>query len=413
MQGAVSHPAQPAAANTAAWTARPIASIQPGETATLVKTIAAEDIEAFAGVSGDRNPLHVDAAFARQTRFQRPVAHGMLLGAYVSTLVGMHLPGPGALWTHQSFRWLAPLFAGDRVEITLRVTQVSAGAGTMTIEVSAVNQHGKKVMEGDGGVMILTQQEKKMEPSLSERVVLVSGGSRGIGAATAAAFAQAGACVGVNYLARADAAQEVVAAIQAAGGRAMAVRADVRSADEVGSAVELIASEFGKPVDVLINNASTPAVPRNFLELTWNDMQEMIDVQVRGAFHCTQAVLPKMLEKGSGVIVNIGSAITRTTPPAQWTAFAAAKAALTAMTRSLAVEYGPKGVRVNMVSPGTTETEAIAGIPERLRKVQAMQTPLRRLANPEDVARTVVFLCSEAGQYVTGADIPVSGGATI
>jgi len=396
-----------------AWAARPIASIQPGETATLAKTITTEDIEAFAALSGDRNPLHVDPAFARQTRFQRPVAHGMLLGAYVSTLVGMHLPGPGALWTHQSFRWLAPLFAGDRVEVTLRVTQVSPGAGTMTIEVAAVNQHGRKVLEGEGGVMILTQQEKKMEPSLSERVVLVSGGSRGIGAATAAALAEAGACVGVNYLHRAEAAEELVAGILAAGGRAVAVRADVRNADEVGLAVERVAGEFGKPVDVLINNASTPAVPKNFLDLAWNDMQEMIDVQVRGAFHCAQAVLPAMIEKGSGVIVNIGSAITRTTPPAQWTAFAAAKAALAAMTRSLAVEYGPKGVRVNMVSPGTTETEAIAGIPERLRKVQAMQTPLRRLAHPEDVARTVVFLCSEGGRYVTGADIPVSGGATI
>ena len=86
-------------------------------------------MQAFAALSGDHNPLHVDAAFARQTSFQKPVAHGMLLASYVSTLVGMHLPGPGALWTRQSFRWPAAVFAGDTVELTLRVTHKSEGTG--------------------------------------------------------------------------------------------------------------------------------------------------------------------------------------------------------------------------------------------------------------------------------------------
>lgn len=393
--------------------ARDIASIKAGDTAKLVKKITGADIAAFAQLSGDRNPLHVDAEFARGTSFQRPVAHGMILASYVSTLVGMHLPGPGALWSNQSFRWLKPVFAGDEVEVVLRVTQVSVGANTLTIEVSAVNQNGAKVMEGEGSVMLLTRTERKGEKALSERVALVSGSSRGIGAATAFELARAGACVGVNYLTQADAARSLCRAIADAGGNAFAVQADVTNPEAVAEAMELVSRQFGKPVDVVVNNAAIPPVAKPFLELGWQEVQDMIDVSVRGAFNCARVALPRMLEAGSGVIVNIGSALNHAAPPAQWTAFVTAKAALLAMTRSLAVEFGPKGVRVNMVSPGTTETDAIAAIPERLRKVQAMQTPLRRLAAPEDVARTVAFLCSEAGQYITGADIPVSGGATI
>jgi 3-oxoacyl-[acyl-carrier protein] reductase len=118
-----------------------------------------------------------------------------------------------------------------------------------------------------------------------------------------------------------------------------------------------------------------------------------------------------MIQQKSGRIVNIGSILTWSVPPAQWSAFVVAKTALKALTRSLAAELGPSGVRVNMISPGTTETESTAAIPERLRKLQAMQTPLRRLATPEDIAQTALFLCGEASQFITGADIPVCGGA--
>jgi 3-oxoacyl-[acyl-carrier protein] reductase len=120
-----------------------------------------------------------------------------------------------------------------------------------------------------------------------------------------------------------------------------------------------------------------------------------------------------MLEAQSGRIVNIGSIYAWNSPPANLTGYVIAKAALKAFTKSLAVELGPKGVRVNMVSPGMTETDLISDVPERLRKVQAMQTPLRRLATPDDVARAVAFLCSDAADFITGADIPVCGGVTL
>ena len=390
---------------------REFASIQVGDTAQLVKTISARDLEAFAALSGDYNPLHVDAAFARRTSFQKPVAHGMLVASYVSTLVGMQLPGPGALWTRQNFRWPAAVFAGDTVTVTLRVTHKSEGTGTLAIEVTAVNQNAKTVMEGEGSVMLLERHERKTDRPLAERVALVTGASRGIGAAIALALGQAGAAVAVNYCRDAQSAADVCRAVEQAGGRAVAVQADVADPSAAAAALDHARRAFGGPVDVLVNNASIPHVPRPFLDTAWSDVQAFLDVQVRGAWQCSQAAIPGMLERRSGRIVNVGSILTHNVPPAQWTAFVMAKAALKSLTRSLAVEFGPHGILVNMVSPGMTETESIAAIPERLRKVQAMQTPLRRLGTPEDVARAVVFLCGDGGQYLAGTDIPVCGGA--
>jgi acyl dehydratase len=134
-----------------------LAGIEAGTTAHFSKTITREDIQAFAEVSGDYNPLHLDEEFARGTAFGRPVAHGMLLASFVSRMVGMQLPGAGALWVRQSFRWPLPVFAGDTVDVTLRVTHKSTGTNTIIVEVNAVNQDGKNVMNGEGAVMLLKQ----------------------------------------------------------------------------------------------------------------------------------------------------------------------------------------------------------------------------------------------------------------
>ncbi len=387
--------------------------VAAGAVAHLSKTITRADIEAFAALSGDYNPLHVDREFARATTFQKPVAHGMLLASFVSTMIGMQLPGAGALWTRQSFRWLAPVFAGDTIAIRLRVTHKSEGSNTLTIEVGAVNQDGKTVMDGEGAVMLLERQQKKQERPLAERVAFVSGASRGIGAAVAEELAQAGVAVAVNYRRDEAAARTVVDGIRERGGRALPVEADISDRAAVASAFAAVEREWGRGVDLLVNSAAAPFIPKPFVELDWREIESLFDVQIRGAFYCAQAALPGMLAAKSGAIVNIGSILTSAVPPAHWTAFVMAKAALVGMTRALASEYGPHGIRVNLVSPGTTATDSIGGLPERLRKVQAMQTPLRRLAEAGDVAKAVVFLCSGAAGFLTGVDLPVCGGISL
>lgn len=126
--------------------------IRQGDRAVIVKRFGEEEVAAFAALSGDYNPLHMDSRFAENTRFGKRVVHGMLVASFVSTLVGMHLPGAGALWMQQTFRWRKPVFLGDTVEIVLEVTQKSPGARLLAIRISATNQDGIGVMDGEGAV---------------------------------------------------------------------------------------------------------------------------------------------------------------------------------------------------------------------------------------------------------------------
>jgi 3-oxoacyl-[acyl-carrier protein] reductase len=130
-------------------------NIAIGDKARLSKKVCLEDVRNFAALCGDYNPLHMDHSYSQRTRFERPVVHGMLVASYVSTLVGMHLPGPGALWAQQSFRWRAPVFVDDEVDISLVVTHKSEATRTLALKVTAVNQHSAVVMEGEGLVMVL------------------------------------------------------------------------------------------------------------------------------------------------------------------------------------------------------------------------------------------------------------------
>lgn len=388
-------------------------SIRVGDECRTRRRFSAEAIDAFARVSGDSNPLHVDEAFASQTRFRRRVAHGMLSAAYVSSVVGTQLPGPGALWFQQEFEFLVPVLIDDEVEFTVRVDHKSEATRTIVVSVRGINQHGTLVLKGQGRVMLLDENTRTQSAGVVPGVAVVTGASRGIGAAIAVALARLGHAVVVNYRTDRGRAEEVAAAIHHGGGRALTFVADVADSGSVEAMVTDAAQRFDQPIEILVNNAGGATRQRALLDLTQADLDEHFSTHVRGALNCIKAVAPGMVERGRGRIINIGSTHAWHVPPANLAGYVMAKAALAALTRCAAVELGPKGVRVNMVSPGMTETELIADVPERLRKVFAMQNPLRRLAMPDDVASAVAMLASSAGDYINGADIPVSGGGAM
>jgi 3-oxoacyl-[acyl-carrier protein] reductase len=390
---------------------KPFEEIAVGDTAELQRTLSAELVEAFAALSGDRNPLHLDERFARERQLPKAVSHGMLLGSLVSTLVGMKLPGPGALWTQQSFRWLGPVLVGDTVRVVLRVVHKSAAERSVKVEVEATDQNGRKVMQGEGVVVMTERRPAREQQASSQETVLVTGGSRGLGAVIARAFAAGGAAVVVGYHSRADLAESLCREFSGGPGQAIPVRLDVRDAMSVDAAVGEASGKLGRPISVLVNCAGTSFLPRPFQELAWQEIEDMLEVHLRGAFNCSQAMLAGMIQSQGGVIVNIGSAFAEGAPQAGWTADVIARSALWGLTRSLAAEYGPKGIRVNMVSPGLSSTAPALQVSDRMKKVLALQTPLRRLCAPEDVAETVLFLCSAKASFLTGLDIPVCGGA--
>lgn len=246
------------------------------------------------------------------------------------------------------------------------------------------------------------------------KVVLVTGASRGIGAAIAKAFAQQGATVVVNYLSNDAAAAEVVEACQAAGGDAWAVKADVGSETAVRVMVDEVVREFGQ-IDVVVNNAFSPyafdpQARSRFDELSWSDYRSQFDGTVGAAFNVCRAVLPLFTQRAQGSIVNIVSNLVEN-PVVAYHDYTTAKAALVAFSRNLASEFGPLGIRVNCVAPGLVyPTEASRATRESFRESLIAATPLRRIARPEDVAGPVLFLASDWSGFMTGQVLFVDGG---
>ena len=246
------------------------------------------------------------------------------------------------------------------------------------------------------------------------KVVLVTGASRGIGAAIARAFAAEGATVVVNYLANEQAAGEVVAQCQAAGGDAWAVQADVTSPEAVARMVAQAQEEVGA-IDILVNNAFRaysfdPEQRKRFGEVSWSDYQSQFDGSVGAAYNVCQAVLPQLRRRAQGSIVNIVSDLVER-PLVPYHEYTTAKSALVGFSRNLASELGPLGVRVNCVAPGLVyPTQASGDTRAQFRESIIATTPLRRLARPEDVAGPVLFLASEWSGFMTGQVLFVDGG---
>ncbi len=248
----------------------------------------------------------------------------------------------------------------------------------------------------------------------SGRVALVTGASRGIGAALARAFAEEGATVIVNYLRSARAAEGVVADCRALGGDAFAVRADVTSETETGRLVARAVAEAGR-IDAVVNNAFRPYPfdahrRRLFWDLGWEDYAAQMEGTLRSAHNVCSAVLPELKRRAGGSIVNIVTDLIER-PSVPYHEYTTAKAALIAYSRNLAVELGPFGVRVNCVAPGLVyPTDSSRETREDVLERLAAEAPLGRVAVPADVCGPVLFLASDWSRFMTGQTLYVDGG---
>ncbi len=240
--------------------------------------------------------------------------------------------------------------------------------------------------------------------------VLVTGAATGIGKATALSFATDGYNVAVHYNKSEQGALALCADIAQQGGRALAVRADVSDAAQVKMMVQRVNEVFGH-IDILVNNAGL-AQSKLFTDLTANDWNAMFDVNVKGVFHCCQSVLPGMISRKKGCIVNVTS-IWGLVGASCEVHYSAAKAAVIGLTKALAKELGPSGIRVNAVAPGVIDTDMISGLDNETREALKEETPLCRLGTAEDVAQTIRFLASEGSGFITGQVISPNGGFVI
>lgn len=245
------------------------------------------------------------------------------------------------------------------------------------------------------------------------RVAVITGGSRGIGAATAVEFGRLGYAVVVGYHSRRDAADAVVEAVGAAGGRGLAVAGDMRVREEAAGLIRAATETFGR-VDTLVCNAATPITRAAFADLDWTDFAAKVTSELAASHHVTQHALPVMREQHYGRLVYVSSRQAESPGAPGMIAHGTAKGALNTFARYLACEEGPHGITANVVAPGYVHTDASTAVGTAgFEAGIAARTPLGRVAEPADIGRVIALIGSENSGFATGILVPVNGGITL
>ena len=385
--------------------------INVGDQETLSHTITREDMDKFVQLTGDDNKLHVDEQFAGQTQFKKPVVHGMLGASFISTIIGTKLPGDGALWFSQTLEFLLPVRIGDQLTIKAEVVKKNDKEQIIELKTDIFNQNRQVVTKGMAKVKVIATQTEQIAPELATdapRTALVIGGSGGIGRAAAFQLAKDGFNVIVHYNSNKNAATSIQKDIEAAKGNAIIAKADITRDADIKELVRIGERAFGK-IDILVNAAATVIPTIKFQDLVWEDYAKQLDLNIKSTFLLIKELVPAMIERKYGKIINIGS-LAFDKPNTDWSHYITAKGALAGLTKSLAIELAPKGIRINLVTPSMVHTELTADIPEKIKLLTAAQTPLRRLALAQDVADAISFLASEKSNFITGETIRVNGG---
>ncbi|MFN7141491.1 MAG: SDR family NAD(P)-dependent oxidoreductase, partial [Limisphaerales bacterium] len=342
-----------------------------------------------------------------------------LLGAALfSTMVGMCFPGKRATFLNFDVSFAERLPFEELCRLQSRIAFKSATTSTISQALSFTGSDGRVLASGKIHARVnappsrmLSMQElaaSELDLGLRGKVVLITGGSRGIGETTAKLFALHGAKVVINYLQSQTEAERIVCEISQHGGDAMAVQADVSDRTQVAAMVKKIRERFGV-IHILVNNAVRDANPVPFLELTWNKLEADLNVVLKGAFNCCQEVLPSMVEQRFGKIINLATVFIET-PPVNQSKYVISKSALVGLTRSIAVEFARHNIQCNLVVPSMVETDLSKNVPKIFAEKMKAETPMQRLATPVEVAKSILFLASSLSSFTTGQKVMVTGG---
>lgn len=387
--------------------------INIGDKAEIVHTISSKDIERFVDLTGDDNKIHVDKQYASKTSFKKPVAHGMLSASFISTIIGTKIPGDGALWFSQTLEFLIPVREGDTITITAEVIDKIERLNAIELQTDIFNQNKQKVITGKAKVKIIEQQpELKESPEIKveqNKVALIIGGSGGIGAATCLKLADSGYDIAVHYNSNSAKAHELVEAVQSKNKNAFCLSGSIEEEDSIIEMVKKTQRRLG-PITLLVNCSTVKVPDIKFENITWSQVEKHLSINIKANFFLVKAISPQMKEMKFGKLIFITTQYTDGAPPNGFLPYVTAKNALNGFAKSLAVELAPFNINVNLVSPGITETDLIANMPEKIRLLTAAKIPLRRLSKVSDVANVISFLASNDSNYITGETIRVNGG---
>lgn len=386
--------------------------INVGDKELLKHVITKKDIEKFVELTGDDNKLHVDENYAGKTPFKKPVVHGMLGASFISTIIGTKLPGDGALWFSQTLDFLLPVRIGDELTVTAEVIKKNDKENIIELKTEIYNQNRQVVTKGFSKVKVV-EMEKDIVINESNtknrtKTALVIGATGGIGKATCIQLAKDGFNMIVHYNKNEEAANEIKNEIEKHKVKAFTIKANILNESEIKEMVAKGLRKFNS-IDVVANCAATSIPNIKISELNWQDYLSQLEVNIKSTFLIIKEVIPCMIANAYGKIITIGS-LAADKPNADWSHYITAKSGLIGLTRSLAFELAPKGIRVNMVTPSLLSTELTADVPEKIKLLTAAQTPLRRLATTNDVANAISFLASDKSDFLSGENIRLNGG---
>ena len=384
--------------------------INIGQKAAIRHRISQDDIQAFVKITGDDNRLHVSEKYAAGTSFKKPVAHGMLSAAFISTVIGTKIPGDGALWYEQHLEFLLPVRVGDEITIQAEVIKKIDRLRAIELKTDVYNQHKQKVIAGTAKVKIV-EEESTAEDDQSDNnqplSALIIGATGGIGSAVAGMLAERGYNLMLHFHKNGTKAMELKNRLERDFQvKVFICQADVNNKEEVEEMFGQVRDRL-HGVNCLVHAATGPVNNVGFDMLEWQDYQSQLNVHVKGFFHVIKAFVKQTGRYGK--IVGISSQTTDY-PFSDLSPYTTAKAAMEGFVRSLAVDLARSGIRLNMVSPGITETDLNADLPEKAKLLAAAKTPLKRLAKPHDVAEAICFLLSSGSDYLTGETIRINGG---
>lgn len=384
--------------------------IKIGDEETLHHTITQNDVDKFVELTGDNNRLHVDEDFALSTQFKKPIAHGMLTASFISTLIGTKLPGDGAVWFSQTLEFLQPVHVSDQLHISAVVIKKNDRDQIIELKIEIKNQYKQLITKGLSKVKIVkvSQNPKLLKEKKVEKIALVIGGTGSIGRAVCKQLAMDGFHTFIHYHSNKKLAETLMKEIISGYGKAFILKADVTKEAEIYNLHNSFKRYYDK-LDVLVNCSSTNIPNISLKNLCWADVNEQINFHVKSVFEITQSFESLLRNGYPGKVINLGTLATDI-PNSNWLHYITAKSALLGLTKAMAFELGPKGITVNLVSPGLIESDSATNLTEKLQLITASQTPLRKLGTVHDVVNTISFLASDKSNFLTGQNIRINGG---
>lgn len=377
-----------------------------GDSRTITHTFTRQELDAFAKLTGDINPLHVDEEFANRSAAGGQAVHGMLAAAFVSTLIGVHIPGRGALWNSFQVSRRKIIRIGDTVRFEARVIAIQTAIHTLDLAIVGMNDMTDEVyLEGKARVMMMEERKEIKQSPFAGKRILVTGASGEVGGAICKTLA------GVGYrLVMWGRDMERLRQLSHALGEHVASFqvVDLLVDREIEAGLVQLVKEGG--VNGVVHAAAAPLNIAG-IDSAQNHqyLRQHLQIEVIALEQITQALVVNMNSEGFIIVVLTQAVLDA--PPPKMSAYVVAKMAAWGLVRAMAVELGPKGIRCNAVSPNLIDTPYVKDIPLRVKQVEAASNPMRRLCSVEDVANAVQFLAGPQAAYINGINLPVSGGS--